>query len=264
MPGVTTPGASADDLTSVPVITASWRDTVKLNGAHKAREMFSERGTAGWGGGTTLPAGGGPAPASHHSLGGQRVVVTFTALALAAKYKRSGQEQERGGHQEQEPKSSKDAHDLCPMPDDRRPGVAQLVPAGPFIIMDQEEVVIQGLEAVPAEGVFAVLTHHLGTAFVPLDVDLALGAALDWCVVLVQLESRAGLPGKEGDGHGLRATLARVPAGFAGRTELRVTGFALDQLGGVQPHLLELAHRLARRRRAPSPTGVQEHLSFKL
>ena len=50
---------------------------------------------------------------------------------------------------------------------------------------------IQGLEAVPAEGVFAVLTHHLGTAFVPLNVDLALGAALDWRVILVQLESRA-------------------------------------------------------------------------
>ena len=64
MPGVTAPGASADDLASVPGITASWRDTVKLNGAHKAREMFSERGTAGWGGGATLPAGGGPAPAS--------------------------------------------------------------------------------------------------------------------------------------------------------------------------------------------------------
>ena len=64
------------------------------------------------GGGTSLPAGGGPAPASRHSLGGQRVVVTFTALALAAKNKGSGQEQERGGHQEQEPKSGKDAHDL--------------------------------------------------------------------------------------------------------------------------------------------------------
>lgn len=96
----------------VPGITASWRDTVKLNGARKAREMFSERGTAGWGGGTTLPAGGGPAPASYCSLGGQRVVVTFTALALAAKHKRSGQEQERGGHQEQEPEASEDAHDL--------------------------------------------------------------------------------------------------------------------------------------------------------
>ena len=32
---------------------------------------------------------------------------------------------------------------LSPMPDDRRPGVAQLVPAGPFIIMDQEEVVLR-------------------------------------------------------------------------------------------------------------------------
>ena len=50
---------------------------------------------------------------------------------------------------------------------------------------------VQVLKAVPAKCVFAVLTHHLGTAFVPLDVDLALGAALDGRVVLVQLESRA-------------------------------------------------------------------------
>lgn len=38
---------------------------------------------------------------------------------------------------------------------------------------------------------FAVLTHHLGAPFVPLDVDLALGAALDGRVVLLQFESRA-------------------------------------------------------------------------
>lgn len=116
------------------------------------------------------------------------------------------------------------------MPYDRCPGVAQLVPAGPFVIMDQEEVIVQGLEAVPAEGVLAVLTHHLGTPFVPLDVDLALGAAFDGRVVLLQLERRAGLPRKEGDGHGLWAALARVPAGFAGRAEFRVAGFALHQL----------------------------------
>lgn len=50
---------------------------------------------------------------------------------------------------------------------------------------------VQRLEAVPAEGVFAVLTHHLGAPLVPLDVDLALGAAFDGCVVLLQFESRA-------------------------------------------------------------------------
>lgn len=41
----------------------------------------------------------------------------------------------------------------------------------------------------------------------------------------------SGQPGRE----------CQLAAGRAG--ELRVTGFALDQLGGVQPHLLELAHR---------------------
>lgn len=150
------------------------------------------------------------------------------------------------------------------MPDDRRPGMAQLIPAGSFIVMDQKEIIVQRLEAVPAEGVFAVLTHHLGTPLVPLDVDLALGTAFDGCVVLLQFESRAGLSGKEGDWHGLRAALARVPPGFAGRAEFHGTSFALHQLWALQAHVLELAHSLAGGRRAPSPTGVQEHFSFKL
>lgn len=49
---------------------------------------------------------------------------------------------------------------------------------------------VQGLEAVPAEGVLAVLAHHLRAPFVPLDVDLALGAALDGRVIRLQFESR--------------------------------------------------------------------------
>lgn len=150
------------------------------------------------------------------------------------------------------------------MPDHRSPGMAQLVPAGSFIVVDQEEIIVQRLKAVPAEGVLAVPAHHLCAAFIPLDVDLALGAALDGRVVLLQSESGAGLPRKEGDWHGLRAALSGVPAGFAGGTEFHVARFALHQLWGLQPNLLELAHSLAGGRRAPSPTGVQEHLSFKL
>lgn len=255
--------ACANGLTLVPEITASGV-TLKLDGAHKARKMFGERGRRVGVGRTALP-GAGSRPSVVPPLGGQRVVVAFAALALAAKDKRGGQEQEGRGHQEQEPKSSKNAHDLRPMPDDRRPGVAQLVPAGAFVVMDQEEVIVQGLQAVPAEGVFAVLTHHLGAAFVPLNVHLAPGAALDGRVVPLQLEGRAaGLPGKEGDWHGLRAALAGVPAGFAGGAEFRVAGFALHQLRGLQPHLLQLAHGLAGGCWAPSPARVQEHLSFKL
>lgn len=84
---------------------------MKLNGAHKAREMFSERGQRGGAGEPRFPQAGSCSSIAP-SLGGQRVIVTFTAFALAAKHKRSGQEQEGGGHQEQEPKSSEDAHDL--------------------------------------------------------------------------------------------------------------------------------------------------------
>lgn len=38
---------------------------------------------------------------------------------------------------------------------------------------------------------FAVLAHHLGAPFVPLNVDLALGAALDGGLVLLQSERGA-------------------------------------------------------------------------
>lgn len=69
-----------------------------------------------------------------------------------------------------------------------------------------------------------------------------------------------GLPGKECDGHGLWAALARVPAGFASGAEFHVAGFALHQLRGLQPYVLELAHGLAGGCWAPRPTRVKEHL----
>lgn len=50
---------------------------------------------------------------------------------------------------------------------------------------------VQRLQAVPAEGVLAVLTHHLRAALIPLDVHSALGAALDGRVTLFHLEGRA-------------------------------------------------------------------------
>lgn len=51
---------------------------------------------------------------------------------------------------------------------------------------------IQGFEAVPAEGVLAVLAHHLCTALIPLDVDFTFRTALDWCIILFILIERAG------------------------------------------------------------------------
>lgn len=129
--------------------------------------------------------------------------------------------------------------------------------------MYQKEVIVQRLQAVPAEGVLAVLTHHLRAALIPLDVHPALGAALDGRVALFHLEGRAALPRKEGDWHGLGAALARVPAGFAGRAEFHVAGFALHQLGGLNPYVLELAHGLASGCWAPRPARVKEHLWHK-
>lgn len=48
--------------------------------------------------------------------------------------------------------------------------------------MPQEDITIQILQTVPAEGVFAALTQHLCTALVPLDVDTTHGTLLDWHV----------------------------------------------------------------------------------
>ena len=56
----------------------------------------------------------------------------------------------------------------------------------------EESTHIQGLQTVPAEGMLAVLAHHLCTAFVPLDVNFTFRTALDWCVVFFIFVKRAG------------------------------------------------------------------------
>lgn len=75
---------------------------------------------------------------------------------------------------------------------------------------------------------------------------------------------RVRLPGlagqKGGEGQVLLAGLIGVPAGLAGRAELQHTDGALDQLGQRHVRLLQLAHGLARRGRAPGPARVQQHL----
>lgn len=131
------------------------------------------------------------APTPMACLGWQRVVIAFAALAFAAQDDGSGQEEEGGGNEQEQAEASKDPHDLCSVPDNRRPGVAQFVSTGSFVIVDQEKVIIQGLQTVPAEGVFAVLAHHLCTALVPLDVNFTFRAALDWCIILFILIERA-------------------------------------------------------------------------
>lgn len=50
---------------------------------------------------------------------------------------------------------------------------------------------IQGLQTVPAEGMLAVLAHHLCTALVPLNVNFTFRTALDWCIILFVLIKRA-------------------------------------------------------------------------
>lgn len=50
---------------------------------------------------------------------------------------------------------------------------------------------IQGLQTVPAEGMLAVLAHHLCTALVPLNVNFTFRTALDWCIILFVFIKRA-------------------------------------------------------------------------
>lgn len=57
--------------------------------------------------------------------------------------------------------------------------MAQLIPARSFVIVPEEYVIVQVLQAVPTKRVLAVLTHHLGAAFVALNVDAANRALLD-------------------------------------------------------------------------------------
>lgn len=56
--------------------------------------------------------------------------------------------------------------------------MAKLIPAWPFVIMSEENVIVQVLETVPAECVLAVLAHHLSTAFVAFDINPA-----DWALL---------------------------------------------------------------------------------
>lgn len=166
-------------------------------------------------------------------LSWQWVVVAFAALALAAEDDGSGQKEEGGGNQQEQAEPGKDPHNLRSVPDNRRPGVAQFVSTRPFVIVDQEKVIIQRFQTVPAESVFAVLAHHLRAALVPLDVNFTFRTALDWCIILFILIERAVFSWKEGGDRQvvLLAGLPGVPVGLAGRAELQGTDGALDQLG---------------------------------
>lgn len=57
--------------------------------------------------------------------------------------------------------------------------MAKLIPAWPFVVMSEENVVIQVLQTVPAKRVLAVLAHHLSTAFVAFDINPAKWALLN-------------------------------------------------------------------------------------
>lgn len=57
--------------------------------------------------------------------------------------------------------------------------MAQLIPAWSFVIVSEENVIVQVLQTVPAKRVFAVLAHHLGTAFVAFDINSAHWALLN-------------------------------------------------------------------------------------
>lgn len=66
--------------------------------------------------------------------------------------------------------------------------MAELIPAWPFVIVPEEYVIVQVLQTVPAKCVLAVLAHHLGAAFVALNVNAANRALLDGGVCISSKE----------------------------------------------------------------------------
>lgn len=57
--------------------------------------------------------------------------------------------------------------------------MAELIPTWPFVIMSEENVIVQVLETVPAECVLAVFAHHLSAAFVAFNINSANRALLN-------------------------------------------------------------------------------------
>lgn len=62
--------------------------------------------------------------------------------------------------------------------------MAEFIPAWSFVIMSEENVIVQVLQTVPAECVLAVLAHHLRTAFIAFNINSAHWALLNggFCV----------------------------------------------------------------------------------
>ena len=69
-----------------------------------------------------------------------RYVVLSILPARTAENDRSQEEEERGGQEEQQPKHREDADHLDPVQDHRAPRVSQLPPAGPGVVVSEEEV----------------------------------------------------------------------------------------------------------------------------
>lgn len=198
------------------------------------------------------------------NLGGGGVALFLpapTGLADTADDTRGRQEQQGRRHQGDDAQAHQDPHHLGPVPHHWGSRVAQLIPAGPPVIVSQEDVIVQVLEAVPAERVLAVLTHHLRAALIAFDVHPAHGARLNggFCV-----HAKEGpMLCWQGNGLAVSAGAIRMPRVLAARAELPLARRALHQ------------HRLARLAGShgadgltvcggtPRPAGVQVNLSFK-
>lgn len=79
--------------------------------------------------------------------------------------------------------------------------MSQFVSAGAFVIVPQEDIPVQVLQTVPAEGVFTAFAQHLSAALVPLDVDAAHRTLFDGRFTVRAASAFA--PGGEGH-HGLQ------------------------------------------------------------
>lgn len=109
----TAPGASAN---IGPWNHGIRRDTVKLNGAHKARKMFSEKGTAGWGWGSHASRRQGSrssiTPSSRWVRGHRHLYCTCTCSKVQTEWP--------GARRATPPRAGAQSQQKCPQPAQRK------------------------------------------------------------------------------------------------------------------------------------------------
>lgn len=119
------------------------------------------------------------------------------------------------------------------------------------------------MKTVPAEGVLAVFTHHLGATFVSFYVDMTHWTLFDGSFGVMAGGNTSILCFRGHEGLALLTRLPWMPAGLADGAKLYVAGGALYWHSLVRIGCINLAHGLTLYSGAPRPGRVQMDFSFK-